>query len=805
MKFTLSWLKDHLETEASLREITDRLTMIGLELESVEDRAAALAPFTVAYVKEARPHPDADRLRVCIVDTGKEEVQVVCGAPNARTGMKGVFAPAGSHIPGTDTVLKPGVIRGQASNGMLVSEREMGLSNEHEGIIDLPEDAPLGTPFAKLLGLDDPVIDIGVTPNRADCLGVHGVARDLAAAGLGTLKPFDASAVPASFKSPMTWRRDLPPGLEGACPYVAGRYFRNVRNGPSPKWLQDRLRAIGLRPISALVDITNYVTFDLGRPLHVFDADKVKGDLTMRMARDGEEILALDGKSYTLDSGMTVIADDNGPHGIGGVMGGEESGVTEATTNVFLEVALFDPVRTAVTGRKLGIISDARYRFERGLDPESARWGVEVAARLILELCGGEASEPVAAGSIPDWRRSVSLRAARVEALGGVAVPAAEQARILTALGFKVESGKNDTLTCQVPSWRRDVEGEACLVEEVLRIHGYEHIPQSALELDTTLPLPALNMRQRRVSAARTALAWRGLYEAVTYSFMARGTAALFGELPDSLALANPISSDLDVMRPSALPNLIQAAARDADRGLGDSALFEVGPHYLDDTPEGQLLVAAGLRSGRRGRRHWAVPQQPVDAFDAKGDALAVLTACDAPVDNLQVTTDAPGYYHPGRSGVLRLGPNVLANFGELHPRVLRALGLKDVAVAFEIFLERVPEPKVPKGKTSGKAKPLLTLSPFQPVERDFAFVVDQDVPAEKLIRAAKGADKALITSVEVFDLYQGKGLGEGKKSLAIAVTLQPTERTMTDAEIEAVSAKIVAQVEKATGGTLRG
>jgi len=808
MKFTLSWLKDHLETEASLSAITERLTMLGLELESVEDRSKDLAPFTVAYVKEARPHPDADRLRVCIVDTGNDEVQVVCGAPNARTGMKGVFAPAGSYIPGTDMVLKPGVIRGQQSNGMLVSEREMGLSDEHEGIIELPADAVVGTPFAKVLGLDDPVIDIGVTPNRADCLGLHGVARDLAAAGLGRLKPFDASAVPGSFESPMTWRRDLPAGLQEACPYVAGRFFRKVGNGPSPKWLQDRLRAIGLRPISALVDITNYVTFDLGRPLHVFDADKVKGDLTMRMARDGEAILALDGKTYRLDPGMTVIADERGPHGIGGVMGGEDSGVTEATTNVFLEVALFDPVRTAVTGRKLGIISDARYRFERGLDPQSARWGVEVAARLILDLCGGEASAPVAAGSIPDERRSVSLRPARVAALGGVAVPKEEQARILSALGFQVESGADDRLTCQVPSWRHDVEGEACLVEEVLRIHGYDHIPQSALELDTTLPLPALSTRQRRVSAARTALAWRGLCEAVTYSFMARGTAALFGELPASLDLANPISSDLDVMRPSALPNLIQAAARNADRGLGDSALFEVGPHYGDDTPAGQLLVAAGLRSGRRGRRHWALPQQPVDAFDAKGDALALLTACEAPVENLQVTADAPVYYHPGRSGVLRLGPNVLVNFGELHPRVLRALGLKDVAVAFEVFLERVPEPKAPKApsaRAAGKAKPLLTLSPFQPVERDFAFVVDESVPAEKLIRAAKGADRTLITAVEIFDLYQGAGLGAGKKSLAIAVTLQPTERTMTDAEIEAVSAKIVTQVEKATGGTLRG
>ena len=810
MKFTLSWLKQHLETDASLEAITDRLTMIGLELEGVEDRAAALAPFTVAHVKEARQHPDADRLRVCIVDTGTDEVQVVCGAPNARTGMKGVFAPTGSYIPGTDMTLKPGVIRGQESNGMLVSEREMGLSDEHEGIIELPEDAEVGMPFAAVMGFDDPVIDIAITPNRGDCLGVHGVARDLAAAGLGSLKPFDKSAVAGSFESPVAWLRDLPADKGEACPFVAGRFFRNVTNGPSPKWLQDRLRAIGLRPISALVDITNYVTYDLGRPLHVFDADKIEGDLTMRMARAGEEILALDGKSYALDPEMVVIADNNGPQGIGGVMGGELSGVTETTTNVFLEVALFDPVRVAATGRKLGIHSDARYRFERGLDPVSAVWGTEVAARLVQELCGGEASAVVSAGEVPDATRSLALRAARVEELGGVAVPAGEQVRILTALGFQVESGlveapanggdrEVEVLSCQVPSWRSDVQREACLVEEVLRIHGYEHIPQSSLELDTTLPLPALNTRQRRVSAARTALAWRGLYEAVTYSFMARGTAELFGPVPEALALINPISSDLDVMRPVLMPNLVAAAARNADKGLGDSALFEVGPHYDDDTPEGQLLVAAGLRSGAAGRRHWSEAARDVDAFDAKGDALAVLTACEAPVDNLQVTTDAPAYYHPGRSGVLRLGPNVLAQFGELHPRLLRAFGLKSAAVGFEVFLERVPEPKA-----KGKLKPALSLSAFQPVERDFAFIVDAAVPAEKLLRAAKGADKALIAAVDLFDSYQGKGIEDGKKSLAIAVTLQPTDRTMTDAEIEAVSAKIVAQVEKATGGTLR-
>jgi len=799
MKFTLGWLKDHLDTTASLKEITDTLSMIGLEVEGVEDRAQALKPFTVALVKEARQHPNADRLRVCIVDTGNGEVQVVCGAPNARTGMKGVFAPAGSYIPGTDLTLKPGKIRGEDSNGMLVSERELGLSDEHEGIIDLPAEAPLGAPVAEVLGLDDPVIEIAITPNRGDCLGVRGVARDLAAAGLGTLKPLAAEPVKGSFESPIRWRRDLPADRQDACPYVAGRYFRGVKNGPSPKWLQDRLRAVGLRPISALVDITNYVTYDLGRPLHVFDADKVKGDVVMRLAKPGDEILALDGETYALDGEMVAIYDDNGPEGIGGVMGGEVSGCSADTTNVFLEVALFDPVMVARTGRTLGIHSDARYRFERGLDPQSAAWGVEVAARLVRELCGGEASAVVSAGEIPAETRRLALRPERVAELGGVTVAADRQAEILKRLGCRVEAQGN-LLTVVPPSWRPDIEGEACLVEEVMRIHGYDHIPEVVLPRESYLPRAALSPAQRRVSAARTALAWRGLYEGVTFSFVSRRQAELFGGGAEALTLANPISADLDVMRPTPLANLAVAAVRNADRGFGDLALFEVGPQYRDDTPEGQATVAAGLRRGERQARHWAGGGGPVDVFDAKGDAEAVLAACEAPADKLQVTRDAPAWYHPGRSGVLRLGPKVLAQFGELHPRVLRALELKAPAVAFEVFLDAIPLPRAGRQKRS-----LLELSPFQPVSRDFAFLVDEHVPAEKVIRAARGADKALIAEVALFDVYRGKGVEAGKKSLAIAVTLQPRQATLTDQEIEAVAAKVVAQVGAATGGTLRG
>jgi phenylalanyl-tRNA synthetase beta chain len=797
VKLTLSWLEEHLETDAPLDAITDRLTALGLELEDVTDRGADLAVFTVGYVVEAKPHPNADRLSVCRVETGAGEVQVVCGAPNARTGMKGVFAPAGVFIPGTGIELKNADIRGVASNGMLCSEREMGLSDEHEGIIELPEDAPLGAPFAQVAGLDDPVIEVQITPNRQDCTGVHGIARDLAAAGMGTLKPFDVTPELGAYESPIRWRRDFPDGLGDACPLVVGRHFRGVTNGPSPQWVRERLLAIGLRPISALVDITNLVTMDLGRPLHVFDADKLAGDLTMRFAQDGERIFALDGKDYTLDSGMTVIADGCAVHGIGGIIGGEDTGVTAATTNVFLEVALFDTVRTATTGRRLGIESDARYRFERGVDPASALWGAEVAARLVGEFCGGEASTLTIAGEMPDARRTMTLRASRVATLGGVDVPVAEQRRILDSLGFET-SEADGVIAATAPSWRQDIDGEADLVEEVLRVRGYDTVPAVPLGLVGALPALAVDLSFQRARRARRALAGRGMVEAVTWSFMPSAHAALFDGA--GLALANPISSDLDVMRPSILPNLIAAAGRNADRGHPDLALFEVGPQFADETPEGQARVAAGIFAGNAAPRHWATPSRAPDAFDAKDAALAALGACAAPLEKLQITTDAPAWYHPGRSGTFRLGPKVLAWFGEVHPRVLRALELRGPAAGFEVFLDAPPAPRAGKGK----ARTLLRPSAFQPVERDFAFVLDEGVAAEKALRAARGAEKTLIADAAVFDLYTGDSVGEGKKSLAITITLQPTERTLTDAEIEAVAAKVVAAVEKQTGGVLR-
>ncbi len=802
MKFTLSWLKDHLETEASVDQITDALTALGLELEAVHDPAKNLAPFTVGYVIEAKQHPNADRLRVCIVDTGKGKVQVVCGAPNARTGMKGAFAPAGSHIPGTGIDLKKGVIRGEESSGMLCSERELGLSDEHEGIIELPEDAPVGAPVADIMGLGDPVIEIAITPNRGDCLGVRGIARDLAAAGIGTLKPFAAAEkIPPAFESPVHWRRDFPKDKGDACPMVVGRAFRNIKNGPSPDWMQRRLRAIGLRPISALVDITNYVTFDLGRPLHVFDMEKLAGGaLTMRFAADGEKILALDGKEYTLNDGMTVIADGKGVHGIGGIMGGEQTGCTASTTQVFLEVALFDPVRTAATGRRLGIESDARYRFERSVDPASALWGAEVAARLILELCGGEASDLSVAGEMPETARRIELRADRAKTLGGVDIADNEQRRVLEALGFET-AGKKGRISATAPSWRPDVVGEACLVEEVLRVIGFDKIPVVPLTRESALPVPVLTVGQRRDSFARKVLAGRGMLEAVTWSFMPEDQAAHFGGVPPDLRLDNPISAELSVMRPSMLPNLLAAAGRNADRGYPDIGLFEVGPVWRDDTPAGEDVLAAGIRTGRSGPRHWDAAPRAVDVFDAKADALAVLGACGAPVDNLQLQRDVPDWYHPGRSGALRLGPNILAWFGEIHPRVVKVMGLKGPAAGFEIFIHRIPVPR----SRSGKMRPLLRPSPFQSLGRDFAFIVDTAVESEALVRAAKGADKSLISDVRVFDVYEGEGVGAGQKSVAIAVTLQPSDHTLTDEEIDRVSASVVAAVSKQTGGVLRG
>jgi phenylalanyl-tRNA synthetase beta chain len=804
MKFTLSWLKYFLETDATARQVADACTEIGLELESLTDPAEALKAFTIAHVLEARQHPDADRLRVCIVDAGPDvnggkPVQVVCGAPNARTGMKGVFAPPGSHLPGTGMDLKPGVIRGVESNGMLCSERELMISEDHEGIIDLPDDAPLGAPYADYAGLNDPVIDVGVTPNRPDALGVYGIARDLAAKGIGTLKPYDVEPVPGVFKSPIgvSLRFDDPDN--NPCPLFVGRYVRGVKNGPSPNWMQKDLRAVGLRPISALVDITNYVTLSFARPLHVFDADKVTGDIHARLARNGEEIAALDGKTYQLDKTMTVIADDNGPEAIGGVMGGEPSGCTADTVNVFIEAAWFDPVRTATTGRKLAIQSDARFRFERGVDPAFVEKGAQIATGLILEICGGEASELVIAGKPPLRNASFPLRMDRVRTLTGADISSAEQVLILEQLGFAA-AGVGDTVEVGVPTWRPDVHGEADLVEEITRIYGLDRIDNVPMPAIETVTSAKISIAQRRRFQATRALAARGLNEAVTWSFLSGAQAELFGGGQRELQLANPISSELSDMRPSLLPLLIAATGRNCDRGFDDFGLFEAGQVYHGDKPEDERLYVTGIRIGKTGPRHWAGGPRPIDIFDAKADALAALDAAGAPIASLQIAAGGPAWYHPGRVGTLQLGPkNRVAVFGEIHPRILTAMAVEGPLIAFEIDLDAVPLPKA--AKTTRTA---MTTSDLQAVTRDFAFVVDADVTADRILRAARGADKELVSNVSVFDIFEGEAIGAGHKSVAIEVTLQPSARTLTDEDIEAVSAKVVGAVEKATGGTLR-
>ncbi|MBI2717975.1 MAG: phenylalanine--tRNA ligase subunit beta [Rhizobiales bacterium] len=796
MKFTFSWLKDHLDTTASLDQIVEGLIGVGLEVEEVSDLTKALAPFKVAYVRDAVKHPNADKLRLCAVETDDGVKQVVCGAPNARTGMKGIVALPGAYIPGTKVTLEKGVIRGMESQAMLCSERELLISDEHNGIIEVESHWAIGTPAVKALGLDDPMLYLKVTPNRPDALGVRGIARDLAAKGLGKLKPLEAAPVVGTFSSPIKVTLDFPGNDTKPCPLFVGRYFRGVKNGPSPDWLKRRLRVIGLRPISVLVDITNYITFTYGRPLHVFDAKKVNGNIGARLARDGETIAALDGKTYDLTSAMTVIADAAGPEAIAGVIGGEPSGCSETTTEVFLEAAYFDPLRTAATGRKLGIASDARYRFERGVDPAFTQTGAEIASAMILKLCGGEASHLEIAGAAPDTSRSFTLRAARVKSLGGADVPLTEQSRILTALGFGV-SETAEGLSCAVPSWRPDVHGEADLVEEVCRIVGLDNIPFAAMERGHAVARPVLNPLQKRMLAARRTLASRGFNEAVTWSFIPEAHAALFGGGQPDLKLANPISSELTDMRPSLIPNLIAAAGRNIDRGFADLALFEVGHAYAGDRPEDETLRAAGLRRGAAVARNWQGGARAVDAYDAKADALSVLEAAGAPIATVQVVAEAPAWYHPGRSGTIQMGPqNKLAHFGEIHPRVLAAMDVKGPLVAFEVVLNAIPG-----AKTKGAARPALNASDLMAVARDFAFVVDDGVEADKLVKAAKSADRVLITEVAVFDLFKLDG---AKKSLAIEITLSPRDKTLTEAEIDAVSAKIIASVQKATGGILR-
>jgi phenylalanyl-tRNA synthetase beta chain len=805
MKFTLSWLKQHLETDAALPAITDTLTMIGLEVERIEDKGKALAPFIIARVVSAEPHPNADRLRVCMVDTGTgDPVQVVCGAPNARAGMKGVFVAPGAFIPGKNMTLGIGTIRGVESRGMLCSEFELLLSDDHDGIIELPSEAPVGAPYAPWAGLDDPVIEINLTPNRPDCTGVHGIARDLAAADIGTLKESTIKPIKGEFPCPVAVKLDFG-ATPALCRGFALRLVKGVRNGPSPDWLARRLTAIGLRPINTLVDITNFITFDRGRPLHVFDAAKVKGNLTVRRGRAGESLTALDGKTYRLDDSMCVIADDAGPESLAGIMGGETTGCSATTTDVLIESAVWDELNIAQTGRKLAISSDARYRFERGVDPAFMVPGLELATTMVLDLCGGTPSSNVITEQPHSPDRIIDFPLDTVMRLAGVEVALPELRRVLARLGFFV-AGQTKSVKIAPPSWRPDVHGKPDIVEEVLRIIGVDRIPSTPFDRGETPRKPVLTLLQLRTRKAKRSLATRGLVEAVTWSFIAKPQAELFGGGGLELALANPIAADLSDMRPSLVPGLIAAAQRNADRGIADVALFEVGQIFRGDQPADQMTAAAGVRRASAkasgSGRHWSGTAGAVDAFDVKADALATLAAAGAPMGALQIAPGGPAWLHPGRCGTIQIGPhNVLGHFGELHPRALEALRAEGPLVGFEVILERIPEPKA----KATRAKPVLDLSPLQPVERDFAFLVDRGVKAADIVRAALSADRKLIEAVSVFDLYEGEGIEAGKKSIAIAVTLQPRDKTMTDEEIEAVAAKIVAEVAKRTGGALRG
>lgn len=798
MKFTLSWLKSHLDTDASVDEIAEALTDLGLEVEGIENPLEKLRDFTIAKILEAEQHPDADRLRVCKVDTDQGETQIVCGAPNARAGITVVLAKPGTYIPGLDITISVGKIRGVESHGMMASEKELELSDEHNGIIELPS-GEVGENFADWMAANqpakvDPVIEIAITPNRADALGVRGIARDLAARGLGTLKARDCDPVEGTFKSPINVTIDE--DTLDVCPVFYGRYIRGVKNGPSPQWLQDQLKAIGLRPISFLVDVTNFFTFDRNRPLHVFDADKVKGDLRVHRAKGGEELLALDEKTYTLQEGMVAISDDQGVESLGGIMGGEVSGVTEDTVNVFLEAAYFDPVRTAYTGRALKINSDARYRFDRGIDPAWTPVGIEHATRMILDHAGGEASEVVIAGAVPDHSRAYKLDTDRVVSLVGMEIPAEEQRATLTALGFELDGDM-----ASVPSWRPDVQGEADLVEEVARVASLTKLQGKPLaRINAGVPKPILSPLQKREQAGRRTAAALGYNECVTYSFIDKASASLFGGGDDATMLANPISSEMSHMRPSLLPGLLQAAARNQSRGFADLALFEMGHVFAGGEPGEQTLMLAGLLVGKTASKDVHGASRAVDVFDAKADAEALMAAMGAPA-KMQILRTGEAWWHPGRHGVMCLGPKkVLGIFGEVHPKVLQEMDVKGPAVAFTIWPAEIPMPK--KTVTT---RPALKLSDLQPVERDFAFVVDADVQALDLVNAAAGADKALIEDVRVFDEFIGGSLGEGKKSLAITVRMQPKDATLTEKEIEAVAGKIVEKVTKATGGTLRG
>ncbi|AQX28675.1 MULTISPECIES: phenylalanine--tRNA ligase subunit beta [unclassified Bartonella] len=803
MKFTLSWLKDHLETNESLNEICDKLTAIGLEVDHVEDRSC-LTGFLIAKILTAIKHPDADKLQVLSVDIGSgTPIQVVCGASNARPGLVGVLALPGTYVPGLNMTLSVGKIRGVESFGMMCSQAELDLSDENCGIIELSKDAPIGMSFVTYAGLDDPVIDIGLTPNRSDCTGVRGIARDLAAAGIGKLKELSLPQLSFSFETSVKVSLDYSQD-SSLCLGFSWCEIRNVQNGTSPQWMQRRLNAIGVRSMNALVDVTNYISFDLGRPLHVFDADKLKGTLSVRRGREGEQFQALNGKVYSLGFENCVIADEEGIIAIAGIMGGERTRCDEKTHRVIIESALWDSKNIAQTGRSLELISDARYRFERGVDPAFMESGLEIAIELVLRLCGGEASITQVIGYQKPEIKEIVFPFSELKRLTNLEMESEQAFAILTKLGFGIE-GKGNVVTVKVPTWRHDVFGKADLVEEIMRIYGLDKIQPIPLKNFAEVKQKTLTFLQIFSHTARWILACRGMMEAITWSFISENQALAFGGGQAQLKLVNPIASNMSVMRPSLLPGLLVAAQGNIDRGFSDFALFEVSNVYEGDTPDKQQNVASGIRCGTEkfegAGRFWTGNTKVVDVFDAKADALAVLEACGIDSSKVQIEVGAPNWYHPGCSGVIKLGPKIILGFfGVFHPITLEKLDVSGPICGFEIFLDRIPEPK----KKVTKIRTPLNLSPFQMVRRDFAFVVDKETPSSLIVRAASRTDKKLIYSVQVFDLFEDPSLGQDKKSIAIEVAIQPFERTLTDEDLEKLALKIIENVTKTTGAYLR-
>ena len=796
MKFTINWLKKHLDTNASNDVIIETLTAIGLEVEEVIDMQAIFAPFKVAEIVATEAHPDADKLKVCKVNTGEGELQIVCGAENARAGIKVVLANVGVHIPNENFTIKKSKIRGVESCGMMCSEKELGLGDNHAGIMELPNEAEIGQSFANIVGKDDTMIEVAITPNKADCLGVRGIARDLAAADMGTLKPLTYNKIEGAFASPISVNipspQPSPPRGEGVngCPLFVGRYFKGVKNTNSPDWLKQKLEAVGITPISALVDITNYMTLDLNRPMHVFDAEKIQGNISIRPSKKGEELAALDDKTYKLDDGMVGIYDDSGIISLGGIIGGESTGCSLETTDVFIEIALFDPTTIAKTARKLKIETDAKHRFERSVDPAFVMEALDIASSLIVELCGGEVSEPVIAGEEPSWQKEVLFNPEKIESLSGVKVDLSVAGNILEKLGFTVENG--DVWKITPPSWRADIDGEADIVEEIIRIIGYDEIPTLSLPHISHNPTDATIERNRKI---KRLLASHGLKETRTWSFIQSDFAKKFGGDNPALILANPISSDMNYMRPSLVPSLLLAVQKNFARGFENLAFFEMGNQFSNPNPDGHMMAVSGIRAGKNADKNIYGDSRKVDIFDAKADILEILNFVG--LGNAQIDATAPSWYHPARCGTFKLGKNILGYFGEIHPAILKGLKIKETVVGFELFLDNLPKPKPRKNKP-------LQMNDLQKVERDFAFIVDADTPADEIIRAANKADKKLISGVRIFDIYEGENLGENKKSIAISVSLQPIDKTLTDDEIQAISDKIVSSVQKSVGGELR-